>query len=170
MKRLVIALPLLTLAACASGAERRAPPLQQDIEILPAPSSSSSTLALLRALPKEPERSARGHWYSNEEEAVDLARAERRPLLIDFSAAWCVACKQLETRTYPAVTQELHRFVLLRVDASDSDAPEVARLLSRYKVVGLPAILLFDAKGNEVERITQFVEMGPLRDALMRVP
>jgi thiol:disulfide interchange protein len=168
--RLLRALPLLALAACASGAEGGASPPRQEIEILPAPSSSSATLALLRALPKEPERSARGHWYASEEEAVDLARAEQRPLLIDFAAAWCIACKELETRTYPAVTQELHRFVLLRIDASDSDAPEVARLLSRYKVVGLPAVLLFDAKGNEVERIDRFVEVGPMRDALLRVP
>jgi thiol:disulfide interchange protein len=167
VKRLGHAAPLLVLAACSAGERVDAP--RQEIEILAAPQSSSSALALLRSVPKAVERSERGHWYADEATAVALAREEQRPLFVDFSAAWCNACKELETRTYPAVAAELHRFVLLRIDATNEDDPGVVERLRRYKIVGLPAVLLIDSKGNEVQRIDRYVEADFMRDALLRV-
>lgn len=145
--------------------------LHQDVEILPAPrSSTTSKLAAEHPTPSTRERSEREHWYSSEEQAVAMAREEGRPLLIDFRAEWCLACKELETKTYPGVLSELHRFVLLRVDATDEEEPSVKQLLERYKVEGLPTVLLLDGKGREVGRFKRFVDVSELRDALLRVP
>ncbi len=40
-------------------------------------------------------------FQSNEPEAVARATAEHKPLLIDFGASWCGACKELDEKTFP---------------------------------------------------------------------
>lgn len=36
-------------------------------------------------------------------------------------------------------------------------APEVENLKEKYNIIGVPTVLILDSKGNEVERITGFV-------------
>lgn len=93
------------------------------------------------------------------EKAVARAVADKRPLIVDFTAAWCAACKELDKQTFsePRVGQELARFVAVKVDATNNDDPVVEELLARYKVVGLPTVVLFDSRGKEVVRFNDFV-------------
>src|SRR6185369_1865073 len=94
---------------------------------------------------------------------VDSARAralrESRPLVVDFTAAWCGACKELDKATFsePRVGQELGRFVAVKVDATNNDDPKVEAMLARFKVVGLPTVVMFDSHGNEAARFNDFV-------------
>ncbi len=99
------------------------------------------------------------------------ARKDGRPLLVDFTAAWCGACKQLDRVTFasPAVRPELARFVTVKVDATNDDDPQVAATLQRFRVLGLPTVLLFDSSGREAVRYTDFVEPEEFRSALARV-
>lgn len=95
------------------------------------------------------------------EKAESRALAAGQPMIVDFTAAWCGACKELDKHTFadPRVAAEAARFVAVKVDATHDDDPEVARVLARFAVRGLPTVLLFDAKGKEVRRFTDFV--GP---------
>ena len=70
----------------------------------------------------------------------------------------------------PAVAADTHRFVLVEVDASDEDDRAVVAMKTKYKVEGLPLLILFNAKGAEVNRITQYVDAATLRSALAKVP
>src|SRR5207248_1975939 len=84
-------------------------------------------------------------WLHDENAALAEARATGKPILVDFFAEWCAACKELDTHTYsdPLVRQEMvDRFVPLKVDATDETA-EVSRLEQKYGIVGLPTVLLF---------------------------
>jgi thioredoxin:protein disulfide reductase len=99
------------------------------------------------------------------------AAAESRPVLIDFGATWCAACKELEHNTFPNpdVQAEASRFVAIHVDATDDENAETKRLQEKYKVVGLPTVLLLDKNGNEVVRFNEFVEPDKFVAALKKV-
>jgi thiol:disulfide interchange protein len=98
-------------------------------------------------------------WSSSEREAVGRARREQRPMILDFTAEWCGACKQLDRETYadPRVRVALQRFVRVKVDATNDDDPAVDAIKSRYKVIGLPTIIVLDSAGQESARAVNFV-------------
>lgn len=99
-------------------------------------------------------------WLTNEEEAVAKAKSDNKPLLIDFGAEWCTACKELEHETFPdpSVRTEAQRFVNLHVDMTDDEDKKVIALKDKYKVLGLPTIIMIDKSGKEVVRFNEFVK------------
>ena len=103
--------------------------------------------------------------------AHDKARAEGRPLIIDFTAAWCVACKEIDKLTFTdeRVQREAGRFVAVKVDATDTEDPLVVATMDRLQVRGLPTLILFDSSGKEVERFTEFVKADRFYESLTRV-
>ena len=110
-------------------------------------------------------------WLHDESAALAAARASSMPMLIDFTADWCSACKRLARETFrePGVHQELARFVLLELDATHDDDPHVVELQKRYRVVGLPTVILLDSQGTEVARFTDFVPPGEFLKALQPI-
>jgi thiol:disulfide interchange protein DsbD len=87
----------------------------------------------------------------DEARALALARAEHRPVIIDFWADWCAACKELDRDAWsdPQVRQEARRFVALKMDGTvDSDAFQHA--VDKYGVVGMPTVIFIDSRGREV--------------------
>lgn len=111
-------------------------------------------------------------WLTSEEAGRAKATAENKPVLIDFGASWCTACKELEHNTFPnpAVRTEAQRFIAIRVDATDDEAPDTKRLQDKYKVVGLPTVIMLDASGNEVTRFNEFVTADKFVAAMKKVP
>jgi thiol:disulfide interchange protein DsbD len=111
-------------------------------------------------------------WESSEAAAVGRATTQHRPMLVDFGASWCGACKELDEKTFPdsRVRSEGERYVPLHVDATDDDDPEVSRLRKKYGALeGLPVVLLFDSDGKEAVRFTEFVPPDRLAKALAQV-
>jgi len=110
-------------------------------------------------------------WLHDEAEALATAKANSRPVLIDFTADWCSACKRLARETFanPGVHAELERFVLLEIDATHDDDPKVVDLQKRYRVVGLPTVILLDTNGSEAVRFTDYVPPSQFLHALSRV-
>ncbi len=108
--------------------------------------------------------------------ALASAKADAQPLLLDWYADWCISCKVIEREVLsaPQVTAQLAGFRLIRFDMSDSNAAQRA-LLDRYRLFGPPAILLFDAQGNEWRDLRVVGEIdaptfaGRLREARARL-
>jgi thiol:disulfide interchange protein DsbD len=103
-------------------------------------------------------------WLKDEAEAIRIARAEGKPIVIDFWADWCVACNELDHTAWadPRVREEAKRFVLLKIDGSESSQAVKSGLfdkaLEKYAVLGLPTVLFIDAEGKEIPaRITAAV-------------
>lgn len=110
-------------------------------------------------------------WLTNEQTAVAQAQKEHRPLIVDFGATWCTACNELATHTFAdqQVRDEAGRFVAVRVDASDDDAPGVTEVKDKYKVVGLPTVVVLDSSGNEKVRFNEFVPADKFLSAIKSV-
>jgi thiol:disulfide interchange protein DsbD len=81
---------------------------------------------------------------------IQQARAAGRPVMVDFSAKWCVSCKEMEKYTFTdaAVKTALNRTVLLRADVTDNDAEDQA-LLKHLGVIGPPTIAFYGVNGEE---------------------
>lgn len=79
------------------------------------------------------------------------AKAEGRPVMMDFYADWCESCQALEAAVLGEgdVQQSLNRFVLLRANVTDNNAFDQA-LLKRYHVVAPPTFLFFNQAGHEL--------------------
>ena len=100
-------------------------------------------------------------WGDDYHAALAQAQTEQRPLLVDFGASWCGACKELEQKTFsdPRVVREGSRFVPVRVDLSPGkDSPEKRQVLARYEQRGLPLVVLHKPSGEVVSKVTSFVE------------
>lgn len=94
------------------------------------------------------------------DKAKELAKSETRPMIVDFGAEWCGACKELEAKTFSDVDVKVKagRFVGVKFDATNEDDPKVKETMDAYKVKGLPAVIILDSEGKEVRRIEKFVE------------
>jgi thiol:disulfide interchange protein DsbD len=105
---------------------------------------------------------AKIQWLKDYSDARALAQAESRPLLVDFGADWCGACKELERVTFsdPRVVAacQARGFVPVHVDLTSSEnVDENAAALDGYDQRGLPLVVFHDRKGDEIARITQFI-------------
>jgi thiol:disulfide interchange protein DsbD len=82
--------------------------------------------------------------------ALGEARAANQPVMLDFTAEWCVSCKEMEEYTFPepGVIGALEPYMLLRADVTDNNDDDKA-LLQRFKSFGPPTIAFFDRSGFE---------------------
>jgi thiol:disulfide interchange protein DsbD len=82
----------------------------------------------------------------------ELSAASGKPVMLDFYADWCAACKEMERYTFsdPAVIREMERFVLLQADVTANDEQDQALMQDRFGIPGPPAILFFDRDGEEL--------------------
>lgn len=101
--------------------------------------------------------------------ALAEAKAQGKPVMLDFYADWCVACKEFEKYTFHAkrVENKLSGFVLLQADVTKNQ-PQDIELLKALNVLGLPTIEFWNGQGDPVPnaRITGFMAEQPFLDHL----
>ncbi len=94
--------------------------------------------------------------------ALAAARASGKPVMIDFFAEWCAACKELDRATYvaPRVVAEAQRFVRIKVDGTNGqDALDA--LYQRFGIEGLPTVAFISSRGEILEHPRVMGFLGP---------
>lgn len=113
-------------------------------------------LAVYNLLPSADNNSIDWQEYSESKLSGSIGQT---PVIIDFYADWCIPCKELDAITFSdaKVIEESRKFLSLKADMTKSLSPEVESLRNKFKIVGVPTVLILDSNGNEINRITGFV-------------
>jgi thioredoxin-like negative regulator of GroEL len=124
-------------------------------------------LGLLALLLGHPARAESLRWYDNLEEASSAARESNRPIMIDFWATWCSACKVMENDVYKndEFMNAAPQFLAVRIDFDKKQA--IAR---KYGVAELPTLIFTDSNGTELFRYSGFIGAKALAELLRSLP
>lgn len=95
---------------------------------------------------------------------LNKAKEEKKLVLLDFYADWCISCKEMEVNTFanPEVSKELKQFVLLQADVTTNSADNQA-LLKQFGLFGPLGILIFNQNSEEQKEQRIIGYMPPQR-------
>jgi len=100
------------------------------------------------------------NWEKYSDEKYEASLNDQDKIIIDFYADWCIPCKELDGLTFsdPNVIKALSNYTSLKVDMTKTMSDETALIREKFKIIGMPTILLFNSKGEEIHRITGFLD------------
>ena len=117
----------------------------------------------------------REHWLTDYPEALERARATRKPIFVDFTGYTCTNCRWMESNIFgrPRVRELLQKYVLVRL-YTDGGKPEHTANLQmeqdRFQTIALPLYALltptdeiiatFPGLTRSEEEFVAFLEQG----------
>lgn len=101
-------------------------------------------------------------WEPYSDQAYSEALDRGRPVIIEFSAEWCIPCHELERYTFsdPRVLERSRNFETLRVDFTRSGNASERVVREKFRIVGVPTIVFVARGGQEIVdlRVEGFIE------------
>lgn len=125
------------------------------------PSSSTDPVGTIESAPA----TADIQWAKGFDEALAQAKAENKPVLVDFFATWCGPCKLMDKNTYgnAQVASELTNWVSVKVDVDQQEA-----LSKQYNIKGIPTTVLISPEGKTISTTIGYTESKELLDLLAK--
>lgn len=90
----------------------------------------------------------KGGWTSSLAGGLAEAKAEDKPVILDFWATWCKNCLVMNKNVLPneRVAARLENYVKIKYQAENPDDAETAAVMERYQVLGLPTYVILTPK------------------------
>ncbi len=106
-----------------------------------------------------------GFYLDDFERGLKECKKSKKPILVDFSARWCPGCMRLDKEVWPRpeMKKTLQQFIKVKLDA---DRFANKALMDKYQVGGIPAMLILNCAGEEMERFVDFQEARSLKKNL----
>jgi len=106
-------------------------------------------------------------WYASIDEASAAARKANKPMLLDFWASWCASCRAMDADVFSdeSVASAASNVLTVRIDIDRRGS--IAR---RYRVDGVPTLLLTDSYGNELFRVAGALTRTAMAQLLREFP
>ena len=128
---------LLELVGAAAGGTNALEPLSQIRSVSTVSSGEEKGVGFTR--------------IKTEAELDQALLSAKKPVMLDFYADWCVACKEMDRFTFhdPKVIEQLGNLTLLQVNVTANSEDDRA-LMKRFGLFGPPGMIFFDTKGKEI--------------------
>ncbi|MCE9560139.1 MAG: thioredoxin family protein, partial [Armatimonadetes bacterium] len=104
------------------------------------------------------------NWMTYDQ-ALTLAKATKKKVLVDFMADWCHWCHKLDDDVYSTAEfkEAAKDLILCKVDTDHEQ--EIAK---RYNVGGIPDIRILDSEGNEIGKMVGYQPVQQFIQALKK--
>jgi thioredoxin:protein disulfide reductase len=91
-------------------------------------------------------------WYKNPQQALAVAKKEKKRVFIDIGGQFCSICKTID-RTLLSdrrVRAALNKFINLKIDGNNCPKETFKGLCSKYEVVGFPTFLIIEPDSGDL--------------------
>lgn len=100
-------------------------------------------------------------WMTNVDDALTKAKKEKMPVMVEFTGSdWCPPCIMMHDKVFSKksfTSKASKKFILVKIDIPKKDkelAKKNQKVLKKYKVRGVPTVVLFDQDGKEFDRFS----------------
>ena len=112
-------------------------------------------------------------WEPYDAAKLEAYQKSGSPIVLDFYADWCIPCHEMDNQTFSKkeVQEALQPFKKLRVDVTNMSSEGTRETTDKFHVMGVPTMIFFDTKGEEVKdvRIVGFVPPVRFLEAVKQV-
>ncbi len=113
-------------------------------------------------------------WQEYDAELIETSLKDQRPVLIEFTADWCMSCRLVEKTVYSrrdvAELIEKKSVLAIKADTTVKDYPATLALKNIYNEPGVPVSILFLPGRKEPVRWRGKAFAGELNELLQKIP
>jgi thiol-disulfide isomerase/thioredoxin len=106
-------------------------------------------------------------WNRQYISALELAKKNGKPILLDFQASWCAPCREMEKEVWTdqKLVEQSKKFVCISIDVDHNK--EIA---AQYNITVLPTIIFADPWGNKLTKNEGYMSAPFVKEIMAAFP